>query len=190
MPSGQYERISRPPFPQHFADLISFCQLEAFSWSCSSLNMRVKKSLVKWNHRQLHNPMNYQSIVQANYPKNVLKSFLTNCFLCLFAFRSTDYGTTYSKLNLMPGTTIVVTSFYICPTNKKKVGGCRGYDCVVRELTEMHCWLEATGLEEREKLCLCFVKKGELEERMTIFGKTLWFEKVTHWNLRQTNASC
>lgn len=36
-------------------------------------------------------------------------------------WRSTDYGTTYSKLNLMPGTTIVVTSFYICPTNKKKV---------------------------------------------------------------------
>lgn len=25
----------------------------------------------------------------------------------------------------MPGTTIVVTSFYICPTNKKKVGGCK-----------------------------------------------------------------
>lgn len=38
-------------------------------------------------------------------------------------FRSTDYGTTYTKLNLMPGTTIVVTSFYICPTNKKKVSG-------------------------------------------------------------------
>uniref|UniRef100_A0A3B3USL5 VPS10 domain-containing receptor SorCS2-like n=2 Tax=Poecilia latipinna TaxID=48699 RepID=A0A3B3USL5_9TELE len=37
-------------------------------------------------------------------------------------WRSTDYGTTYTKLNLIPGTTIVVTSFYICPTNKKKVG--------------------------------------------------------------------
>ncbi|XP_052002910.1 VPS10 domain-containing receptor SorCS2-like isoform X4 [Xyrauchen texanus] len=36
-------------------------------------------------------------------------------------WRSSDYGTTYSKLNLMPGTTIIVTSFYICPTNKKKV---------------------------------------------------------------------
>uniref|UniRef100_A0A3B3WJ67 VPS10 domain-containing receptor SorCS2 n=1 Tax=Poecilia mexicana TaxID=48701 RepID=A0A3B3WJ67_9TELE len=36
-------------------------------------------------------------------------------------WRSTDYGTTYTKLNLIPGTTIVVTSFYICPTNKKKV---------------------------------------------------------------------
>uniref|UniRef100_A0A8C4YWA9 Sortilin related VPS10 domain containing receptor 2 n=1 Tax=Gadus morhua TaxID=8049 RepID=A0A8C4YWA9_GADMO len=35
--------------------------------------------------------------------------------------KATDYGTTYTKLNLMPGTTIVVTSFYICPTNKKKV---------------------------------------------------------------------
>uniref|UniRef100_A0AAQ4RZY4 VPS10 domain-containing receptor SorCS2 n=1 Tax=Gasterosteus aculeatus aculeatus TaxID=481459 RepID=A0AAQ4RZY4_GASAC len=36
-------------------------------------------------------------------------------------WRSADYGTTYTKLNLMPGTTIVVTSFYICPNNKKKV---------------------------------------------------------------------
>ncbi|KAM8882352.1 VPS10 domain-containing receptor SorCS2 isoform 10-T10 [Synchiropus picturatus] len=36
-------------------------------------------------------------------------------------WRSSDYGTTYTKLNLVPGTTIVVTSFYICPTNKKKV---------------------------------------------------------------------
>uniref|UniRef100_A0A6Q2ZN89 VPS10 domain-containing receptor SorCS2 n=1 Tax=Esox lucius TaxID=8010 RepID=A0A6Q2ZN89_ESOLU len=35
--------------------------------------------------------------------------------------RSSDYGTTYVKLNLMPGTTIVVSNFYICPTNKKKV---------------------------------------------------------------------
>ncbi|TKS92596.1 VPS10 domain-containing receptor [Collichthys lucidus] len=38
----------------------------------------------------------------------------------LLCLGSTDYGTTYTKLNLMPGTTIVVTSFYICPTNKKK----------------------------------------------------------------------
>ncbi|XP_062373198.1 VPS10 domain-containing receptor SorCS2 [Sardina pilchardus] len=36
-------------------------------------------------------------------------------------WRSSDYGTTYTKLNLMAGTTIIVTNFYICPTNKKKV---------------------------------------------------------------------
>ncbi len=56
--------------------------------------------------------------------KNSHKKFLTCACFCLSAFRSTDYGTTYTKLNLMPGTTIVVTSFYICPTNKKKVGRC------------------------------------------------------------------
>lgn len=55
------------------------------------------------------------------------QSFLTNCHLYCISIRSTDYGTTYTKLNLMPGTTIVVTSFYICPTNKKKVGGCIQY---------------------------------------------------------------
>jgi hypothetical protein len=47
---------------------------------------------------------------------------LTSLFLSLFLLRSSDYGTTYSKLNLMPGTTIVVSNFYICPINKKKVG--------------------------------------------------------------------
>uniref|UniRef100_A0AAR2JPT4 VPS10 domain-containing receptor SorCS2 n=1 Tax=Pygocentrus nattereri TaxID=42514 RepID=A0AAR2JPT4_PYGNA len=36
-------------------------------------------------------------------------------------WRSGDYGTTYTKLNLMPGTTIIVTNFYICPSNKRKV---------------------------------------------------------------------
>uniref|UniRef100_A0A673M0A7 VPS10 domain-containing receptor SorCS2 n=1 Tax=Sinocyclocheilus rhinocerous TaxID=307959 RepID=A0A673M0A7_9TELE len=36
-------------------------------------------------------------------------------------WRSGDYGSTYTKLNLMPGTTIIVTNFCICPTNKKKV---------------------------------------------------------------------
>ncbi|XP_060771830.1 VPS10 domain-containing receptor SorCS2 isoform X2 [Neoarius graeffei] len=36
-------------------------------------------------------------------------------------WRSSDYGTTYTKLNLMPGTTIIVTNFYICPSNKRKV---------------------------------------------------------------------
>uniref|UniRef100_A0A672PNG2 VPS10 domain-containing receptor SorCS2 n=1 Tax=Sinocyclocheilus grahami TaxID=75366 RepID=A0A672PNG2_SINGR len=41
---------------------------------------------------------------------------------CSFSpFRSSDYGSTYTKLNLMPGTTIIVTNFCICPTNKKKV---------------------------------------------------------------------
>lgn len=63
-----------------------------------------------------------------NYEKNALKCFQTNLYLFLFFacnfVRSSDYGTTYTKLNLMPGTTIVVTSFYICPTNKKKVSSC------------------------------------------------------------------
>uniref|UniRef100_A0A672RU97 VPS10 domain-containing receptor SorCS2 n=1 Tax=Sinocyclocheilus grahami TaxID=75366 RepID=A0A672RU97_SINGR len=42
-------------------------------------------------------------------------------FCSLPPCRSSDYGSTYTKLNLMPGTTIIVTNFYICPTNKKKV---------------------------------------------------------------------
>ncbi|XP_071982233.1 VPS10 domain-containing receptor SorCS2 isoform X2 [Engystomops pustulosus] len=36
-------------------------------------------------------------------------------------WRSSDYGTTYTKLNLQPGVTTVIDKFYICPTNKKKI---------------------------------------------------------------------
>lgn len=61
---------------------------------------------------------------------NVLIVGQTNDFLIFililiplfFLLRSSDYGTTYTKLNLVPGTTIIVNSFFICPTNKKKVG--------------------------------------------------------------------
>uniref|UniRef100_A0AAZ3R5V2 VPS10 domain-containing receptor SorCS2 n=1 Tax=Oncorhynchus tshawytscha TaxID=74940 RepID=A0AAZ3R5V2_ONCTS len=51
-------------------------------------------------------------------------------------WRSSDYGTTYSKLNLMPGTTIVVSNFYICPINKKKVRSLQPafYNFVVKNL--------------------------------------------------------
>ncbi|XP_054993352.1 VPS10 domain-containing receptor SorCS2 [Sorex araneus] len=36
-------------------------------------------------------------------------------------WRSSDFGTTYSKLTLQPGVPTVVDSFYICPSNKRKI---------------------------------------------------------------------
>ncbi|KAM4706940.1 VPS10 domain-containing receptor SorCS2 isoform 2-T2 [Discoglossus pictus] len=36
-------------------------------------------------------------------------------------WRSSDYGTSYTKLNLQPGVTTVIDNFYICPTNKRKI---------------------------------------------------------------------
>ncbi|KAM4808723.1 VPS10 domain-containing receptor SorCS2 [Rhinophrynus dorsalis] len=36
-------------------------------------------------------------------------------------WRSSDYGTSYTKLNLQPGVTTVIDNFYICPSNKKKI---------------------------------------------------------------------
>ncbi|XP_074848542.1 VPS10 domain-containing receptor SorCS2 isoform X2 [Carettochelys insculpta] len=36
-------------------------------------------------------------------------------------WRSSDFGTLYTKLNLQPGITTVIDNFYICPTNKKKI---------------------------------------------------------------------
>ncbi|XP_038648027.1 VPS10 domain-containing receptor SorCS2 isoform X4 [Scyliorhinus canicula] len=36
-------------------------------------------------------------------------------------WRSSDYGTNYVKLNLQSGTSNIITNFYICPANKKKI---------------------------------------------------------------------
>ncbi|XP_029447509.1 VPS10 domain-containing receptor SorCS2 isoform X2 [Rhinatrema bivittatum] len=36
-------------------------------------------------------------------------------------WRSSDYGSSYTKLNLQPGISTVIDNFYICPTNKKKI---------------------------------------------------------------------
>ncbi|XP_058526292.1 VPS10 domain-containing receptor SorCS2 isoform X2 [Ochotona princeps] len=36
-------------------------------------------------------------------------------------WRSSDFGTTYTKLTLQPGVTTIIDSFYICPTNKRKI---------------------------------------------------------------------
>uniref|UniRef100_A0A8C3WZK1 VPS10 domain-containing receptor SorCS2 n=1 Tax=Catagonus wagneri TaxID=51154 RepID=A0A8C3WZK1_9CETA len=36
-------------------------------------------------------------------------------------WRSSDFGTTYTKLTLQPGVTTVIDNFYICPTNKRKI---------------------------------------------------------------------
>ncbi|XP_045145397.1 VPS10 domain-containing receptor SorCS2 [Echinops telfairi] len=36
-------------------------------------------------------------------------------------WRSSDFGTSYSKLMLQPGVPTVIDNFYICPTNKRKI---------------------------------------------------------------------
>lgn len=41
------------------------------------------------------------------------------CFL--FVSRSTDYGSTYTKLNDKVGSRTVLSYLYVCPTNKQKV---------------------------------------------------------------------
>ncbi|XP_057709861.1 VPS10 domain-containing receptor SorCS2 isoform X2 [Corythoichthys intestinalis] len=66
-------------------------------------------------------------------------------------WRSTDYGTTYTKLNLMPGTTVVVSSFYICPTNKKKVV------------------LVGSSVNERDQMLFISTDEGTSFQRQTVF---------------------
>ncbi|XP_061106779.1 VPS10 domain-containing receptor SorCS2 isoform X2 [Conger conger] len=66
-------------------------------------------------------------------------------------WRSSDYGTTYTKLNLMPGTTIIVTNFYICPTNKKKV------------------ILVSSSINERDQMLFISVDEGASFQRQPLF---------------------
>ena len=40
---------------------------------------------------------------------------------CLSVSRSTDYGSTYTKLNDKVGSRTVLSYLYVCPTNKQKV---------------------------------------------------------------------
>lgn len=53
----------------------------------------------------------------------MLKPLEENTYRCLISFRSSDFGTLYTKLNLQPGIATVIDNFYICSTNKKKVCG-------------------------------------------------------------------
>jgi hypothetical protein len=39
----------------------------------------------------------------------------------LLNYRSTDYGTTYEKLNDKVGLKTILSYLYVCPTNKRKV---------------------------------------------------------------------
>lgn len=51
----------------------------------------------------------------------MLKPLEESTYRCLISFRSSDFGTLYTKLNLQPGIATVIDNFYICSTNKKKV---------------------------------------------------------------------
>uniref|UniRef100_A0A8C3KWB9 VPS10 domain-containing receptor SorCS2 n=1 Tax=Chrysolophus pictus TaxID=9089 RepID=A0A8C3KWB9_CHRPC len=52
---------------------------------------------------------------------SVLKPLEESAYRCLISYRSSDFGTLYTKLNLQPGIATVIDNFYICPTNKKKI---------------------------------------------------------------------
>lgn len=46
---------------------------------------------------------------------------LLSSLMLLLNYRSTDYGTTYEKLNDKVGLKTILSYLYVCPTNKRKV---------------------------------------------------------------------
>lgn len=62
---------------------------------------------------------------------HLMKQSLSSCFVLLSFCRSTDYGTTYEKLNDKVGLKTVLSYLYVNPTNKRKVRGGVGSSCVL-----------------------------------------------------------
>ncbi|KFO25737.1 VPS10 domain-containing receptor SorCS2 [Fukomys damarensis] len=52
--------------------------------------------------------------------------------------RSSDFGTSYTKLTLQPGVTTIIDNFYICPTNKRKNENPKSCPLMPRSLGEEH----------------------------------------------------
>lgn len=59
------------------------------------------------------------------------KKSLPSCFVSLSSCRSTDYGTTYEKLNDKVGLKTVLSYLYVNPTNKRKVRGVVSSSCLL-----------------------------------------------------------
>lgn len=70
-----------------------------------------------------------------------------NMFFSVSVTRSTDYGSTYIKLNDKVGSRTVLSYLYVCPTNKQKVStSLLLYPCLI-----------SYKLNPDIKLQLCFV---------------------------------
>lgn len=67
----------------------------------------------------------------------MLKPLEESTYKCLISFRSSDFGTLYTKLNLQPGIATVIDNFYICSTNKKKVCGRKPHFCSAGEILQL-----------------------------------------------------
>lgn len=54
-------------------------------------------------------------------PLNTISGLVTQSFPFSLTYRSTNYGTTYEKLNDKVGLKTVLSYLYVNPTNKRKV---------------------------------------------------------------------
>lgn len=101
---------------------------------------------------------------------SMLKPLEENTYRCLISFRSSDFGTLYTKLNLQPGIATVIDNFYICSTNKKKVCGKKNNFCSAGEILQL-CEVCFTGSQNignwfsqwwRSPLVHCDIQKWDI----------------------------
>ncbi|NXR68468.1 SORC2 protein, partial [Rhadina sibilatrix] len=82
-------------------------------------------------------------------------------------WRSSDFGTLYTKLNLQPGIATVIDNFYICSTNKKKVCGIKNHFCSA----------ESSSHNDRDQSLFISTDEGATFQKqpITFFVETLLF---------------
>lgn len=63
----------------------------------------------------------------------------SDCIFPLFSFRSTDYGSTYERMNDKVGSKTVLSYLYVCPTNKRKVRCRKEFFSLIHYLLFPYC---------------------------------------------------
>lgn len=102
--------------------------------------------------------------------------------MLLLNYRSTDYGTTYEKLNDKVGLKTILSYLYVCPTNKRKVRSVYSACCLF--MMWLLSWLAHLSEPPKNPLQLSFKRyKDELMDVKVV-------KCLTHHNFQISSCEC
>ena len=107
---------------------------------------------------------------------------LLSSLMLLLNYRSTDYGTTYEKLNDKVGLKTILSYLYVCPTNKRKVRSAYSACCLF--MMWLLSWLAHLSKPPKNPLQLSFKRyKDELMDVKVV-------KCPTHHNFQISSCEC
>lgn len=107
---------------------------------------------------------------------------LLSSLMLLLNYRSTDYGTTYEKLNDKVGLKTILSYLYVCPTNKRKVRSVYSACCLF--MMWLLSWLAHLSKPPKNPLQLSFKRyKDELMDVKVV-------KCLTHHNFQISSCEC